>query len=85
MASPCGGDPVVCIEFAIIFIGEFLKDWTTMAMLAVLLGLLFRLRADQRRAREEAYAGELAAYADRREAEGETQNWTIEGGEAGGR
>ncbi len=77
MAAPCGGDPLVCIEFAAHFVGEFLKDWTTMAMLALLLGLLLRLRADRRREAEAAYARQLAAWADRRGAEGEAQDWTI--------
>jgi len=66
MAAPCGGDPLVCIEFAVLAIGEFLKDWTTMAMLALLLGLLFRLKADRRKAREAAYATRLAAYDEKR-------------------
>ncbi len=69
MASPCGGDPLVCIEFAVLTIGEFLKDWTTMAMLVVLLGLLLRERADRRKARDEAYAAQLAAYDEKRREE----------------
>lgn len=83
MAAPCAGDPLVCIEFAIHFVAEFLKDWTTLAMLALLLGLLLRLRADRQRASDEAYARQLAAYADRRGAEGEAQDWTVGGDDAG--
>ena len=52
MTTPCSGDPLVCIEFVVLGIGEFLKDWTTLAMLALLLGLLFKLRVDRRRARD---------------------------------
>lgn len=64
--AACGGDPVVCIEFVVLGIGEFLKDWTTLGMLAVLLGLLLRFRADRAKAREDAYARRLEAYDERR-------------------
>jgi len=47
-------------------IGEFLKDWTTMGMLAVLLGLLLRFRADRAKAREDAYGRHLAVFDNRR-------------------
>ncbi|MBK9021807.1 MAG: hypothetical protein IPL72_18205 [Sulfuritalea sp.] len=66
MAAPCGGDPLVCIEFVILGIGEFLKDWTTMGMLAILLGLLLRYRADRAKAREDAYGRHLADFDTRR-------------------
>ena len=72
MAAPCGGDPLVCIEFVILGIGEFLKDWTTLAMLLLLLGLLLRERADRQKARDEAYATRLEAYDEKRREE-ETQ------------
>lgn len=67
MTAICGGDPLACIEFVILGIGEFLKDWTTMAMLAVLLVLLLRMRADRARAKEAEYARLLSGYADRRD------------------
>lgn len=67
MSVLCGGDPLSCIEFVIVGVGEFLKDWTTMAMLAALLVLLLRLRADHVRSREAEYAKRMAGYADRRE------------------
>ena len=67
MSAFCGGDPLACIEFVILGIGEFLKDWTTMAMLAVLLILLLRLRADRVRAREAEYEKRLSGYAERRD------------------
>lgn len=70
MAAICGGDPLSCIEFVILGIGEFLKDWTTMAMLAVMLVLLLRLRSDRTRAKEAEYANILSGYADRRDAGG---------------
>ena len=66
MVAPCGGDPLVCIEFVVLGIGEFLKDWTTMGMLALLLVLLLRFRADRAKAREDAYARQLGVYDDRR-------------------
>ena len=66
MTTPCSGDPLVCIEFVVLGIGEFLKDWTTIAMLVLLLGLLVKLRADRQRARDEAYARRLAAYDEKR-------------------
>lgn len=66
MAASCGRDPLVCIEFVVWGIGEFLKDWTTMAMLAVLLALLLRFRAARMSAREADYAKRLAAYAEKR-------------------
>ena len=72
MVAPCGGDPLVCIEFAVLGIGEFLKDWTTLGMLALLLVLLLRYRADRAKAREDAYARQLAAYDDRRGQDGQT-------------
>ena len=71
MTTPCSGDPLVCIEFVVLGLGEFLKDWTTLAMLALLLGLLFKLRADRRRARDEAYGKWLAAYDDKRSQQNE--------------
>lgn len=79
MAGPCSGDPVACIDFVILFIAEFLKDWTTLAMLAILLGLLLRLRADRRKAREEVFARQVEAYAARmKEESGQVPTWAAE-------
>jgi hypothetical protein len=72
MVAPCGGDPLVCIEIVVLGIGEFLKDWTTLGMLALLLVLLLRFRADRAKAREDAYARQLAAYDDRRSQDEQT-------------
>ena len=69
MASACGGDPLVCIELVVLVIAEFVKDWTTLAMLALLLVLLLSLRADRQKAREDAYANRLAAYEEQRSQE----------------
>lgn len=69
MKLACGDDALVCIEFAVLAIGDFLSDWTTLAMLALLLGLLFRLRADRQEARDDAYARRLAAYDEQRNRE----------------
>ena len=78
MTSICRGDPLVCIEFVVLGIGEFLSDWTTLAMLALLLGLLLKLRADRQRARDEAYGRRLAAYDDKRNQEKPETAWVIE-------
>lgn len=67
MISSCRTDPVVCIDFVALFIAEFLKDWTTLGMMVVLLGLLFRLRAKQLKERESAYARQMEAYLDRKQ------------------
>jgi|LakWasMet61_LOW9_FD_contig_31_703919_length_647_multi_3_in_0_out_0_2 hypothetical protein len=86
MAAPCGGDPLICIEFVVMVIGEFLKDWTTIAMLLLLLGLLLRERADRQRARDEAYAEQLAAYDEkRREEETQARTWAVDGDKTEGR
>lgn len=66
MSTTCNADPVACIDFVALFVGEFLKDWTTLAMLATLLILLLRKRAEQERAREEEYARQLLAHVERK-------------------
>ncbi len=60
-------DPVACLDAVFLFIGEFLSDWTTMLMLAVLLGLLLKLRADQKKARAAEYAAQMIKLDDRRQ------------------
>ena len=85
MTPVCGGDPLLCIEFVVLATGEFLHDWTTMAMLALLLGLLFRLRADRRKAREAAYARRLAAYDEKRSQESKEPTWVVPNDKAGER
>lgn len=81
MVPTCRGDPVACIDFAVLFVGEFLKDWTTMALLAILLGLLLKLRSDQATAREFAYAMQMQAYDDRRNGDqAATGTWEIKDG-----
>ncbi|MDK9704523.1 MAG: hypothetical protein OEL20_15425 [Sulfuritalea sp.] len=67
--APCGGDPSICIDFAVLFIAEYLKEWTTLSELLLLLGLLLKLRADRRKAAEDAYATQLGIYADKRSEE----------------
>ncbi len=78
--SICTDDPVVCIDFAFLFVGEFLMDWTTMAMMAILLGLLLKLRADQQRAREDAYAEQMLQFESKRKLEGRHSTWEVEDG-----
>ena len=72
MAAPCSGDPLVCIEFVVLGIGEFLQDRTTMGMLEGLLRLLRRFRADRAKTREDAYGKHLAAFDSRRSREAHT-------------
>lgn len=78
MATLCGGDPLVCIELVAWGIGEFLKDWTTMAMLAILLGLLLKVKADRQKAREDEYARKLEAYEEQRNKQPQARTWAIE-------
>ncbi len=73
----CRDDPVVCIDTVALFIGEFFKDWTTMGMLAILLVLLLKLRADQRIQREKAYAQQLEACDERRR-QSFTPTWDLD-------
>lgn len=63
----CRDDPVVCLDSVILFVGEYLMDWTTMAMLLILLALLLKLRADRAQARNLAFAERLGAYERKRE------------------
>lgn len=81
MAGLCKDDPLVCIEFVVVGVGEFLKEWTTMAMLVLLLALLLKLRADRQRAKDEAYAAQLLIYEERRRLEYEfDQTWSLDDG-----
>jgi hypothetical protein len=66
MLSNCSNDPVVCIDFAILFVGEFLKDWTVLATMFLLLALLLKLKADKQRARNNLYARQMEVYDDKR-------------------
>ncbi len=66
MLSTCSNDPVVCIDIVALFIGAFLKDWTTMAILLLLLVLLFKLKADKQRAKNLVYAMQMEAYDSKR-------------------
>ncbi len=78
MVPTCSDDPVACLDFVFLFIGEFLKDWTTLAMLALLLFLLLKQRADQRKAREQAYARQMASYEEtRRQNQTQTGTWEV--------
>jgi hypothetical protein len=77
MKNTCRDDPVVCIDAVALFIGEFLKDWTTLGMLAILLALLLKLRADQRAQREKEYAQQLEAYDEQRQ-QSFTPTWDID-------
>jgi len=81
MAPGCGDDPVVCIDTVALFIGEFLKDWTTLAMLAILFVLLLRLRADQKKTRSAEYARQMLKLETQRSSEGvRSATWEIKGG-----
>ncbi|HEY6897126.1 MAG TPA: hypothetical protein VI279_07680 [Rhodocyclaceae bacterium] len=79
MAAICSEDPIVCIDAVAMGIGEFLKDGTTMAMLAVLLVLLLRYRADQQKRKLEAYAASLLAYDQNKNGAGrDAQTWKLD-------
>ena len=81
MAPGCRDDPVVCIDAVAVFIGEFLKDGTTMAMLAALFVLLLRLRADQKKAKSAEYARQMLKLETRRSGEGvRSTTWEAKGG-----
>lgn len=81
MAPGCGDDPVVCIDAVALFIGEFLKDGTTLAMLAVLFVLLLRLRADQKKAKSAEYARQMLKLETQRGSEDvRSATWEIKGG-----
>ncbi|MBU0750541.1 MAG: hypothetical protein KJ787_01630 [Gammaproteobacteria bacterium] len=85
MAPGCRDDPVVCIDAVAVFIGEFLKDWTTLAMLAVLFVLLLRLRADQKKAKSAAYARQMLKLEAQRSSEGaRSATWEKKGGKPAG-
>jgi hypothetical protein len=74
----CRDDPVACIDFAALFIGEFLKDGTTLALLTVLLGLTIKLRRDRQRAAQQAYDAQLLVLAAQREEAGHrAPGWII--------
>lgn len=77
MNKTCRDDPVVCIDTVALFIGEFLKDWTTLGMLAILLALLLKLRANQRAQREKEYVQQLEAYDEQRQ-KPFTPTWDID-------
>ncbi len=62
MIVSCRDDPMVCIDWTVLFVAEFLKDWTTMAMLAVMLGLLLKVRSQRQKARDEAYAIQMGQF-----------------------
>lgn len=73
MASPCNGDPVRCIDFAALFVLEYLNDWSTLLMLTTLLVLLFMLRAEREKAAEADYVRHLEALDDKRDKEARGQ------------
>jgi len=81
--APCGGDPLVCIEFVVRGIGDFLSDWTTLGLMAILLGLLLRLRADRQTALDAAHAARMGSYEEARRAEAPEPTWVIDDDPAG--
>jgi hypothetical protein len=81
-ALSCNADPVACIDFLVLWTQEFLKDWTTLAMLATLLFLLLKLRAQQAQKREATYAARMLVYDDKRTQENVPRTWVVEDGQA---
>jgi hypothetical protein len=81
MTLQCRDDPMVCIDFTILLMGEFLKDWTTLAMMAVLLALLLKLRADQQRKRRLLYGEQMESFVDKRaQNQQATAAWEVKNG-----
>ena len=53
--TTCSGDPLPCIEWLLHAIADVLKDGRTMAVLALALVVLWKIRQRQRREAAEAY------------------------------
>ncbi len=72
---------MVCIDFTVLLVGEFLKDWTTLAMMAILLILLLKLRADKRQKRRITYATQMEDFVDKRIQSQQTASaWEVKNG-----
>lgn len=81
MTLQCRDDPIVCIDFVVLLVGEFLKDWTTLAMMAILLGLLLRLRFEQQKQRSLLYAKQMENFVDKRtQSQQTTSAWEVKNG-----
>lgn len=76
----CRDDPMICIDFTVLLLGEFLKDWTTLAMMAILLGLLLKLRADQQRKRRLLYGEQMENFIDKRAQSRPAAVWEVKDG-----
>jgi hypothetical protein len=81
MTLQCRDDPMVCIDFAVLLVGEFLKDWTTLAMMAILLGLLLKLRANKQQKRRIIYATQMEDFVDKRiQGQQKATTWEVKNG-----
>lgn len=74
----CREDPVVCIDWLAMAIGDFLKDWVTMGCLAVLLVILLRERARNQQRKLEAYGRSMLEYEQARNDRPPRTTWTID-------
>ncbi len=63
--TTCSGDPLPCIEWLLHAIADVLKDGRTMAVLALALVVLWKIRQRQRREAAEAYHEAMLGYAHR--------------------
>ncbi len=75
----CTDDPMICIDWFALFVGEFLKDGFTLAGMAVLLILLLRLRAQKIEAQRLEFGESMMDYHEKREQR--TPVWSLESGQ----
>lgn len=73
----CSEDPIVCIDWLAMAIGDFLKDWVTLGCLAVLLVILLRERARHDQRRLDTYSKAMLEYERARHDGAARTSWTI--------
>ena len=79
----CSEDPIVCIDWLAMAIGDFLKDWVTLACLAVLLVILLRERARHDQRQLDTYSKAMLEYEQARHDGSARTSWTIGATHAG--
>lgn len=75
--AACREDPLVCIDWLALAIGDFLKDWVTMGCLAVLLVILLRERARQQDRKLAEYGRTMLEYEQARNGAPARTTWKI--------
>ena len=71
----CSQDPVACIDWIAIGIGEILKDGLTMSFLALALIVLVRYRSRQQSQAQQAHAESLIAYDEKKHSQTIESPW----------